>query len=70
MKNKQFDLAKFESLETSNDTLQGGFSTALSSTGGVSNIRVDLNLAKNCGSTNTGCNLVAGCGGSADTISA
>ncbi len=70
MNNKQFDLAKFETLETSNDKLQGGFSTALSSTGGMNNIRLDLNLAKNCGTTNTGCNLVAGCGGSSDTISA
>ncbi|SEC01028.1 hypothetical protein SAMN04489761_2242 [Tenacibaculum sp. MAR_2009_124] len=63
---KQFDLAKFESLETSNDTLKGGFSPALSSTGGISNIELDINLARNCGSTNSGCNLVAGCGGSKD----
>ncbi|WP_299158966.1 hypothetical protein [uncultured Tenacibaculum sp.] len=64
MKNKKFDLAKFEKLETSNDSLKGGFSEALSVTGGISNIELDINLAKNCGSTNTGCNLVAGCGGS------
>ena len=61
---KQFDLTKFEKLETSNDSLKGGFSEALSATGGISNVDLDVNLARNCGSTNTGCNLVAGCGGS------
>ncbi|WGH76882.1 hypothetical protein P8625_06990 [Tenacibaculum tangerinum] len=64
MNNKKFDLAKFERLEISNDSLEGGFSQALSATGGISNIELDINLAKNCGSTNSGCNLVAGCGGS------
>ncbi|WP_299158969.1 hypothetical protein [uncultured Tenacibaculum sp.] len=61
---KQFDLTKFEKLETSNDSLKGGFSEALSATGGISNVDLDVNLARNCGSTNSGCNLVAGCGGS------
>lgn len=61
---KQFDLTKFEKLETSNDSLKGGFSEALSATGGISNVDLDVNLARNCGSTNNGCNLVAGCGGS------
>lgn len=66
MNNRKFDLAKFERLETSNDSLKGGFSQALSATGGVSSAEFDLNLAKNCGQTNKSqCgqhNYVAGCG--------
>ncbi len=63
MKNKQFDLAKFEILEISNDELQGGFSTVLSSTGGMNNVELDHNRTEKCGCfTNVGCNAVAGCG--------
>ncbi len=66
MKKQQFDLTKFETLKTSNDTLEGGFSQTLSATGGrVAPIKLELNLARNCGTTNSGCNLVAGCGASA-----
>ena len=66
MNNKKFDLTRFERLETSNEALKGGFSQALSATGGISSAELDINLARNCGTTNSGCNLVAGCGGSKD----
>lgn len=69
-RNKKFDVTKFEHLVISNDVLKGGFSQALTATGGVSNVALDLNLAKGCGpiinNEKDHCglqNYVAGCGG-------
>ncbi|CAL2103739.1 conserved protein of unknown function [Tenacibaculum sp. 190130A14a] len=74
MKKQELDLTKFESLETSNDILKGGFSQALSTGAGLdTNIIGALNLAKNCGATTNNCNggnCVSGCGGGASSIQA
>lgn len=69
MRNKELDLTRFESLAISNDVLKGGFSQALTVTGGASKIALGLNLVKGCkeiigNSKNCGMqNHVAGCGG-------
>ncbi len=59
MKKQQFNLTKFETLQTSNNTLKGGFSQAMSAIGGKKIIGINLNCT-NC--SGCGTNNVAGCG--------
>lgn len=65
MNSSKLDLTKFESLTISNDVLKGGFSSALTFTGGASNLENISNASVSCGITNWNCpcsNTLAGCG--------
>ncbi|MDR2126028.1 MAG: hypothetical protein LBP63_04275 [Prevotellaceae bacterium] len=57
MKNKKFEITKFETLEDSNEMLKGGFSSVYT----AGNQTTGINFAKGCGCTNPGCNVVKGC---------
>ncbi|MDR1552956.1 MAG: hypothetical protein LBS69_05785 [Prevotellaceae bacterium] len=57
---KKFEITKFETLESSNEMVKGGFSTAYAGGGGVWP-DIEINFAAGCHCTNTGCNSVAGC---------
>ncbi|MDR2064364.1 MAG: hypothetical protein LBP85_01435 [Prevotellaceae bacterium] len=54
---KKFEIAKFETLESSNEMLKGGFSTAYVGGAGA---KLEVNFAKGCGCTII-TNGVAGC---------
>lgn len=65
MNSSKLDLTKFESLVMSNDVLKGGFSSALTLTGGASSVENITNASISCGITNWNCpcsNSLAGCG--------
>ncbi|MDR0749581.1 MAG: hypothetical protein LBF62_08425 [Tannerellaceae bacterium] len=65
MKNDNFNLNKFEQLQTSTDTLKGGFSTAFGSEETFGNGLPPINALGDCSTKNSNCsggNCVAGCG--------
>lgn len=60
---KKFDASQFEVLETKGEILKGGFTTAIANNvvGGKEGLALNISCP-----TNSGCNTVAGCGGTKD----
>ncbi|WP_196896226.1 hypothetical protein [Aureivirga marina] len=66
---KQFDIKKFEVLETSNEVLKGGFSTAYTGAGLDAAFKEAKNVLSNCSTNNChGGNCASGCGSDSPSL--